>query len=358
MSTETKPMNLEELLQLMVKRGASDLHLAVGSPPTFRIDGRLTPVSKDLLRPQDTQMMLEPLLNDMQKMNLLKNKEFDTAYSVRGLSRFRISIFFQRGTLGASIRIMPPRPLTLDELGLPGQLKKTLALNSGLIIVAGPSGSGKTTTLASMIDFINEHRSCLIISIEEPIEFLHRNKQSIICQREVGPDTNSILSALQSALRQAPDVVVVSDLKDENVINECISIANAGVLVMANLRTSGVFPTINHIIDSFPEDKRDKTRALLTACLQGVFSQTLVAKAKARGRIAAMEYIIPSPKLKRCLREGDMVNFEKLIDKEPDTKSQAAALRDLCNKKVITREEAIANAYNPAELERIIDRAY
>ncbi|HPZ08522.1 MAG TPA: PilT/PilU family type 4a pilus ATPase [Candidatus Eremiobacteraeota bacterium] len=353
-------MNLEELLQLMVKRGASDMYLAVGSPSTFRIDGRLTPVSKDLLRPQDTQILLEPLLSDVQKMTLLKDKEFDTAYSVRGLSRFRINIFFQRGTLGASIRIMPPKPLSLEELGVPPQLKKCLALSSGFVIIAGPAGSGKTTTLASMIDFINEHRSCLIISIEDPIEFVHRNKQSIICQREVGSDTLSILSALNSVLRQAPDVIAVSDLKNEQVIEECIALASSGMLVLAIIRMSGVVQSINHIIDVFPEEKRDKIRALLSSCLQGIFSQTLVARSKARGRVVATEFMIPpgSAKAKRAIREGELLVIGKLMEKESDMKTQAAALKDLFSRKIISREEALANAYDPAELERIIDRAY
>jgi len=351
-------VSLEELLKLMVKRGASDMYLIVGSPITFRIDGRLTPIDKNMLKPQDTQVMLEPLLNDMQKMNLLKNKEFDTAYSVRGLSRFRINIFFQRGTLGASIRIMPPRPMTFEELGLPGQLKKCLALTSGLVVIAGPAGSGKTTSLASMIDFINEHRSCMIITVEDPIEFLHRNKKSIICQREVGTDTLSIYSSLRSVLRQAPDVVVVSDIKEEKDIEEAISLSTSGVLVLVTLRISGVVPTLSHMVDVFPEDKRDKIRAQLSACLQGAFSQTLVARAKARGRMLCMEYMTPTPKIKRTMRDGEWQALAKLMEKEQDSKTQALALKDLFVKKTITREDALANAYDPSELERIIDRAY
>lgn len=351
-------MSLEELLKLMVKRGASDMYLVVGSPVTFRIDGRLTAVDKELLKPQDTQVMLEPLLNDTQKMELLKEKEFDTAYSVRGLSRFRINIFFQRGTLGASIRIMPPRPLTFDELGLPAQLKKCLALSSGLVIISGPAGSGKTTTLASMVDFINEHRNCLIFTIEEPIEFLHRNKKSIICQREVGNDTLSIRSALESVVRQSPDVVVVSDVTKEDDIEEIINLSASGVLVLANLRVSGVAQTVNHMVEVFPEEKRDKIKSQVATCLQGAFSQTLVARAKARGRMLCMEYYTPAPKLKRAIRDGDWTNFGKLLDREKDCRTQAAALRDLFVKKVITREEALACAYDPSELERVIDRAY
>jgi len=350
-------VTLEELLQLMVKRGASDMHLVVGSPVTFRIDGKLTPVDKELLKPQEAQSLLEPLLNDAQKLNLLKNKEFDTAYSVKGLSRFRINIFFQRGTLGASIRIMPPKPLSLDDLGTPPQLKKTLALNSGLIVVAGPVGSGKTTTLASMVDYINEHRSCFIITIEEPIEFLHRNKKSIICQREVGADTVSTSSALNSVLRQSPDVIVIGDMKDDT-IEQCITLASSGILVLANLRVSGVMGCIEHMIDCFPLEKRDKIRSQLSTCLQGVFSQTLVARAKARGRILVSEFMIPSLKIQRTLREGDMLIFEKVMEKEPNVKTQSAALKDLYSRNVITREEAIANAYDPKEFEKVIDRAY
>ena len=351
-------MSLEELLKLMVKRGASDMYLVVGSPITFRIDGRLTPIDKNMLKPQDTQVMLEPLLNDMQKVNLLKNKEFDTAYSVRGLSRFRINIFFQRGTLGASIRIMPPRPMTFDELGLPQQLKKCMALSSGLVVVAGPAGSGKTTTLASMVDFINEHRSCLIITVEDPIEFLHRNKKSIICQREVGTDTLSINSSLTSVLRQAPDVVVVSDIREEDDIEEAISLSTSGVLVLVTLRVSGVAPSLSYMVDIFPEEKRDKIRAQLSTCLQGAFSQTLVARARARGRMLCMEYMSPSPKIKRTMRDGDWPAVAKLMEKERESRTQAMALKDLFMKKTISREEALASAYDPSEVERIIDRAY
>ena len=344
----------------MSQRGATDLYLVVGSPLTFRIDGKLIPLTQELIKPKQIEELIAPLLTEELRNKLVEDKEVEIAYSIKGLSRFRINIFFQRGTLGAAIKILPPRPPTLDEINAPVALKKMAALTSGLVIISGPAASGKTTTLAALIDFINETRNAFIVTIESPIEFLHKNKKSIICQRELGSDVITIERALQGIASQSPDVIVVGELNQET-IERILSLANAGILVITSVRVAGVFSTLQYIIESAPLQKKDAVRILLGNCIEGVFSQVLASRIKGRGRLLAMEYLIPNSRIKRFIKEGDFVGIQKTlssVQKDVDYKSIEVILRDYYQKGLISREEAIAKAYHPQEMEKIIDRTY
>jgi twitching motility protein PilT len=349
-------MTIEDLLHIMVERGASDLHLKTGSAPMIRIDGELTPVTYEVLTPDVVRRMIESILTDEQKARFIAEKELDLAYSVPGLSRFRINVYLQRGTWGTAIRVIPARPFTIDELKLPPILKDMSMKPRGLILVTGPTGSGKSTTLAAMINHINENRRCHIVSVEDPIEFLHKDKNSVICQREVGADTHSFSHALRHVLRQDPDVILIGEMRDLETTSIAITAAETGHLVLATLHTSSAPTTIDRIIDIFPPHQQSQIRMQLSVTIEGVLCQTLLPKAKGSGRVMAMEIMPVTPAVRNIIREGKTHQIPNIIQSgmQYGMQSLDMALRNLYLQGMVTFEDALAKAAVPEEFARLV----
>ncbi|MDW8194629.1 MAG: type IV pilus twitching motility protein PilT [Candidatus Calescibacterium sp.] len=347
---------IDILLKMMVDRNASDLHLKAGSPPMLRIDGELEAAIPQILPPNAIRKIIESMLTEQQKARLVAERELDFAYSVPGLARFRCNAYFQRNSWAIAIRIIPPRPFTIDELGLP-EIFKYLALRPrGLVLVTGPTGSGKSTTLASMIDYINSNRKCHIITIEDPIEFLHKDKLAIISQREVGSDTHSFANALKSALRQDPDVILVGELRDFETTQTAITAAETGHLVLGTLHTTGCANAVDRLIDIFPPHQQHQVRIQLAMILEGIIFQTLIPKATGSGRVLALEIMTGTPAVRHLIREGKTHMLPNVIQSgsEDGMISFDQSLRDLYLQGLISYEYALSFAFNPEELERII----
>jgi twitching motility protein PilT len=353
-----RQLNLEDLLFLMVERGASDLHLKTGSPPMIRVDGELTPATYDIMTPESCRRVIEGILTDEHRARFIADRELDLAYSVPGLSRFRINVYLQRGSWGTAIRVIPSRPLSLDELKMPPILKDMAMKPRGLILVTGPTGSGKSTTLAAMINHINENRRCHIVTVEDPIEFLHKDKNSVICQREVGADTHSFSSALRHVLRQDPDVILIGEMRDLETTSIAISAAETGHLVLATLHTNSAASTVDRIIDIFPPHQQQQIRMQLSVTAEGVLCQTLVPKAKGGGRVMAMELMPVTPAVRNIIREGKSHQIPSVIQTGQSFGMQSLdmALRNLFQQGLISYEEAVAKAANIEEFNRLIGK--
>ncbi len=349
-------LTIEELLRLMVEKGASDLHLKTGSASMLRIDGELTPAGYEVLSATQVRNLIESILTDQQKAEFVAEKELDLAYSLPGLSRFRINVYLQRGTWAAAIRIVPARPFTIDELKLPVLLKELSMKPRGLILVTGPTGSGKSTTLAAMINHINENRRCHIVTVEDPIEFLHKDKNSVICQRELGPDTHSFANALRHVLRQDPDVILIGELRDLETTGIAITAAETGHLVMATMHTNSAATTVDRVIDIFPPHEQSQIRMQLSVTLEGVLCQTLLPKAKGSGRVMAMEIMPVTPALRNIIREGKTHQLPNMIQAGSGFGMQSLdmSLRNLFQQGLVTFEEALAKASNPDEFTRLV----
>ncbi len=299
-------MELNEILQVALRGGASDIHLKAGLPPMFRVDGQLVPL-KDARRlpPEEIARMSFGIMNDYQKEKFKQTNEIDLAYGVPGLGRFRVNIFQQRGTIGGVLRVIPFKILSIEQLMLPKVLEKLSLSERGLILVTGTTGSGKSTTLAAMIDHINANETCHIMTIEDPIEFLVRDKRSIVNQREVGVDTISFGQALKSALRQDPDVILVGEMRDLETIETALTAAETGHLVMSTLHTLDATETINRVISVFPPHQQKQVRMQLGSVLKAVVSQRLVPKADGRGRVAAVEVLVATARVREMIEEKD-----------------------------------------------------
>lgn len=347
---------IDVLLKMMVEKNASDLHLKAGSPPMLRIDGELEPAIPQVLPPNAIRKIIESMLTEQQKARLVAERELDFAYSVPGLARFRCNAYFQRNSWALAVRIIPSRPFSIDELGLP-EIFKYLALRPrGLVLVTGPTGSGKSTTLASMIDYINSNRKCHIITIEDPIEFLHKDKLAIISQRELGADTHSFANALKSALRQDPDVILVGELRDFETTQTAITAAETGHLVLGTLHTTGCANAIDRMIDIFPPHQQQQVRVQLSMIVEGVIFQNLIPKATGSGRVLALEIMTGTPAVRHLIREGKTHMLPNAIQSgaEDGMISFDQSLRDLYLQGLISLEYAMAAAFNPEELERLI----
>ncbi|HSP05593.1 MAG TPA: type IV pilus twitching motility protein PilT [Acidobacteriota bacterium] len=347
-------MHINDLLKIATEKGASDLHLKVGSHPVLRITGELVPlVDLKRLMQEDTIAMAFSIMNNRQKQKFKDHLEIDIAYSVPGLGRFRCNIFQQRGTVGLVLRVIPVKILTIRELMLPPVLEKISMEQRGLILCTGTTGSGKSTSLAAMIDFINAHRKTHIITIEDPIEFLHRDKKSLINQREVEVDTKSFSGALRSALRQDPDVILVGEMRDYETIETAITAAETGHLVLSTLHTLDATETINRIISVFPPHQQKQVRLQLSGVLKAVISLRLLPKADGNGRVPAVEVLVST-----ALIRDYIINKEK-TRMIPDAIAQGISqygmqtfdqsLYALLKKGMITYEEAIMRASNPEE---------
>jgi twitching motility protein PilT len=345
-------MELNDILTVAMKGGASDIHLKAGLPPMFRIDGKLLPL-KDARRlpPEDISRMAFSIMNNYQKERFKEMNELDLAYGVPGLGRFRVNVFQQRGTIGIVFRVIPFKILTIEQLLLPKVLEKIALEERGLILVTGTTGSGKSTTLAAMVDHINTNQTCHIMTIEDPIEFLIRDKRSIINQREVGVDTTSFAQALKSALRQDPDVILVGEMRDLETIETALLAAETGHLVMSTLHTLDATETINRIIAVFPPYQQKQVRLQLGAVLRAIISQRLMPRADGRGRVAALEILISTARVRELIEDKDRTK------EIPDAIAQGnitygmqtfdQALMGLLKQGLITYEEALRQCSNP-----------
>jgi len=297
------PPSLPQLLKAMIDQGASDLHITCNSPPQLRIDGELAPLRTDPLDPVRTKELCYSILTDAQKMRFEEDQELDLSFDFRDLSRFRANIFMQRGSVAGAFRAVPFKIIPLRELGVPPVVTSLCEKPRGLVLVTGPTGSGKSTTLASMIDSINSTTRQHIVTIEDPIEFVHSHKGCLVNQREIGTDSQSFAKALRYILRQDPDVVLIGELRDLETIEAALSISETGHLAFATLHTNGAVQSINRIIDVFPPHQQSQIRSVLSFVLEGVISQTLVPNLSGRGRTLAIEVMVPNAAIRNLIRE-------------------------------------------------------
>jgi twitching motility protein PilT len=345
-------MELNEILQVALRTGASDIHLKAGLPPMFRVDGSLVPL-KDARRlpPEEIVRMALGIMNEYQKEKFKQTNEVDLAYGVPGLGRFRVNVFQQRGTLGVVFRVIPFKIQTIEQLMLPKVLEKIASEQRGLVLVTGTTGSGKSTTLAAMIDHINATETCHIMTIEDPIEFLIRDKRSIVNQREVGVDTMSFGQALKSALRQDPDVILVGEMRDLETIETALTAAETGHLVMSTLHTLDATETINRIISAFPPYQQKQVRLQLGSVLKAVISQRLVPRADGKGRVPAIEVLLATARVRELIEDKDRTKEipEAIAQGHVSYGMQTfdQSLMALLRSAVISYEEALRQATNP-----------
>jgi len=353
-----REVTIEDLLHLLVERGASDLHLKAGSAPMIRVDGELTPASYEIMTPDSVRRMIESILTDEQKAKFIADKELDLAYSIPGLSRFRVNVYLQRGTWATAVRVIPSRPFTIDELKLPPLTKDLSMKPRGLVLVTGPTGSGKSTTLAAMINHINENRRCHIVTVEDPIEFLHKDKNSVVSQREVGQDTHGFGLALRHVLRQDPDVVLIGEMRDLETTSIAITAAETGHFVLATLHTNSAPATVDRVIDIFPPHQQQQIRMQLSVTLEGILCQTLIPKAKGSGRVMAMEMMPVTSAIRNIIREGKTHQIPNAIQAggQLGMMSLDMSLRNLYLQGLITYEDALSKATSPDEFNRLINR--
>ena len=349
--------NLHQLLKAMVEKGASDLHITTGSPPQLRIDGKLVPLKTAPLTPVETKQLCYSILTDAQKHKFEEESELDLSFGVKALSRFRANVFLQRGAVAGAFRTIPFKILTFQELGLPPIVADLAKKPRGLLLVTGPTGSGKSTTLASIIDKINTERHEHIITIEDPIEYLHPHKNCLVNQREVGADTQSFKRALKYILRQDPDVVLVGEMRDLETIESALVISETGHLAFATLHTNSCVQTINRILDVFPPYQQPQVRAQLSFVLEGVLTQNLISKAGGPGRVLAVEVMVPNPAIRNLIREDKIHQIYSQMQvgqSKFGMQTFNQSLAALYLKRLITMDEAIGRSSDPEELRNIL----
>ncbi len=349
--------NLHQLLKAMVDRGASDLHITTGTPPQLRIDGELVPLKANPLSPVETKQICYSILTDAQKHKFEEDNELDLSFGVKGLSRFRANIFLQRGAVAGAFRTIPFKILTFAELGLPPIVTELSKKPRGLLLVTGPTGSGKSTTLASIIDKVNTDRHEHIMTIEDPIEYLHPHKNCLVNQREVGADTKSFKTALKYILRQDPDVVLVGEMRDLETVESALVIAETGHIAFATLHTNSCVQTINRILDVFPPYQQPQVRAQLSFVLEGILSQSLLSKASGSGRVLALEVMIPNPAIRNLIREDKVHQIYSQMQvgqSKFGMQTFNQSLAALLSRKLITPEEAFGRTSDPEELKNIM----
>ncbi|MBP7508576.1 MAG: type IV pilus twitching motility protein PilT [Prolixibacteraceae bacterium] len=349
-------MNLIELLSIGVEKNASDVHLTVGIPPTYRIDGALISLVERKLTAEDTLYLVKQALNETRMNKLDETGEIDFSYSIPSIGRFRVNAFKQRGSYAMVLRIIPLEIPLMDELGLPTILNDLSRLPRGLILVTGPTGSGKTTTLASIINKINSERRCHIITLEDPLEYLHKHKKSIVNQREVGSDTLNFANGLRGALREDPDVILVGEMRDLETISTAITAAETGHLVLSTLHTNGAAKTMDRIIDVFPPFQQQQIRVQLASVIEAVISQQLLLKASGTGRIGAYEVMVATPAIRNLIREGKNHQIDTSIQTGGalGMHTMDTSLINLYKRGEITKELAISQAYNTDEVRKKI----
>lgn len=353
-------VSMEELLNLMVQRGGSDLHLSVGAPPKIRIDGKLVDTEYEPLMPEATKKLVYSVLGADQVAKFEKNLELDFSFGVSNLGRFRTNAFLQRGTVAAVLRVIPFEVFDFQTIGLPVKVCEWICnLPRGLVLCTGSTGSGKSTTLASMVNFINEGRQNHIVTIEDPIEFLHRNKNCLVNQREVGGDTHGFEKALKSVLRQDPDVVLVGEMRDLETIEAALTLAETGHLTFATLHTSDVQQTVNRIVDVFPAHQQQQIRTMLSFTLQAVVCQQLVPRAHGKGRALAAEVMIVNPAIRALIRDNKAHQIMSIIQTggAAGMKTMNQSLYELYRAGTISYEDAIDHTADEADFQRLMERA-
>ncbi|MBU2503376.1 type IV pilus twitching motility protein PilT [bacterium] len=352
--------NLHQLLKAMIDKGASDLHITTGSPPQLRIDGNLVPLRVPPMTPVDTKQLCYSILTDAQKVRFEEDLELDLSFGVKNLARFRANIFMQRGAVAGAFRVIPFKILSFTELGLPPIIGELCNKPRGLVLVTGPTGSGKSTTLASMVDKINSERRQHIITIEDPIEYLHPHKGCVVNQREVGSDTKTFKRALKYILRQDPDVVLIGEMRDLETIEAALITAETGHLAFATLHTNSAIQTINRIIDVFPPYQQAQVRAQLSFVMEGVISQTLMPKATGQGRVLGVEILIPNQAIRNLIREDkvhQIYSQMQIGQAKHQMQTMNQSLVQLYLRRLITMEEAIGRSSDPDELQTMIGNA-
>jgi twitching motility protein PilT len=343
------------LLEVLDKK-ASDLHLTAGSPPMVRLRGQLEPLDYPVLTPQDVRETIYSILTNDQRQKLETEWQIDLAYAIPGKARFRVNAYFQRAALGAAMRLIPQEMPALDSLGVPPVLREFTKKPRGFVLVTGPTGSGKSTTLAAMVDVINQERREHIMTIEDPIEFLHRHKSCIVNQRELGADAKSFGTALKAALRQDPDVILVGEMRDLETISTALTAAETGHLVFATLHTQDTAQTVDRIVDVFPPEQQHQVRVQLSVGLQGIVTQQLLPTADGMGRIVACEVLVPTPAVRNLIREGKTHQIPSALQTgaQYGMQSMDSALAQLVREGKITRELAEARSSTPEELRRLM----
>jgi twitching motility protein PilT len=348
---------IPDLLDIVLERGASDLHLTAGSPPVIRYLGELERLDQyPVLDPQTLRTMIYAIISQKQRERLEQDLELDMSYSLPGKARFRVNLYFQRDSIGAAMRLIPFDIKPLEDLGLPPVVAEFARLPRGFILVTGPTGSGKSTSLASLVDIVNAERSCHIMTVEDPIEFLHYHKSSVVNQREIGTDTHSFSEALKHVLRQDPDVILVGEMRDLETIQTAITAAETGHLVFATLHTQDAPQTIDRIIDVFPTHQQQQVRVQLSTTLQGVVTQQLLQTADGRSRCVAAEVLVATPAVRHLIREAKIHQIYSVMQAGGRFGMQTmdASLAQLVKAGRISRDLALERCHDPEELNRLL----
>jgi twitching motility protein PilT len=358
-TTSRAVRSIDDLLENMVARGASDLHVTVGAQPTVRVMGQLERLHEfDRLMPDEAQRLLYRILSTEQQKHLEIKRQIDVSYSIPGLARFRVNVYFQRESLGAAFRMIPVELKTLAALGMPKAISELGEKPRGLVLVTGPTGSGKSTTLAALIDEINESRADHIMTIEDPIEFLHRHKRCIVNQREIGPDATSFAEALRGALRQDPDVILLGEMRDLETISTALTAAETGHLVFATLHTQDAPSTVDRLIDVFPGAQQEQVRVQIAATLQGVVTQTLLPRRDGTGRVAAVEILLPDDAVRNLIRQAKVEQIYSVMQTGTQRGMQTLEqhLAELVLTGVVAVDVALARSSRPDQLEGLLQR--
>ncbi len=354
-------VTLEELLHILMEKKGSDLHITAGSPPRIRVDGALRVIpNMDMLSAEETQKVIYSILDNDQIAKFEREKELDMSFGIQNIGRFRVNVFYQRGAVGTAIRVIPYTILKFEDLGLPRTVcEKLCALSKGLVLVTGATGSGKSTTLASMINHVNETREEHIMTIEDPIEFVHKNKKCLVNQREVGPDTHTFAAALKHVLRQDPDIVLIGEMRDMETIELGLTLAETGHLTFATLHTSDCTQTINRIIDVFPASQQSQIRTQLSFVIEGIFCQQLLPLAQGRGRCLAAEIMLPSPGIRANIRDDKIHQLYSAIQTggKEGMMTMNMSLYNLFAQGKITKDILFERSMKPEEMEDILQQA-
>ena len=352
--------SIDGLLEQMVGLGASDLHVTVGSPPAFRVRGHIVRAEGyEPFTADDTRALLYRILSSEQQKHFELKRQLDFAYSMPGLARFRVNVYYQREAVGAAFRLIPQEIKSLEELQLPHIMHSLAEYPRGLVLVTGPTGSGKSTTLAAVIDEINRTRTDHILTVEDPIEFVHRHKRCIVNQREIGPDAISFAEALKAALRQDPDVILVGEMRDLETISTALTAAETGHLVFGTLHTQSAPSTIDRIVDVFPPEQQEQVRIMIANSLQAVVTQALLPTADGAGRVAALEILLPDDAVRNLIRQAKIEQVYSVMQTNTARGMQTMeqALADLATRRVVSLDEALSRSSRPDQLIGILDRA-
>ena len=352
-------LDISKMLRMLVERNGSDLHIGANTNAHIRVDEKIVPLDQQILSADDAGKLIYEMLTPEEIKRLKDLRELDRSFEIEGLSRFRMNVFYQRGFIGCAIRAIPFKILNFSECGLPVKVVTELSRKpKGLVLVTGATGSGKSTTLSSIVDKINEERACHVITVEDPIEFVHKNKQAIIDQREVGQDTRSFGAALKHVLRQDPDVILVGEMRDLETIEAALTIAETGHLVFATLHTSDAVQTINRIIDVFPSHQQQQVRTQLSFVLLGILSQQLIPKVGGSGRILALEVMIVTAAVKSMIREQKVHQIYSIVQTgtKEGMKTMNQSIYELYAEKHISYEDAVARSMDPDDLIRLFKR--